>query len=244
MSFTREVTALHQIELTSRCNLRCQYCPSKDIADGKYPNRPSVDITDENFYAALRWVDYYVRKGTQGELNLAGIGESTMHPKFVEYLKAARAVLPNQKIVLATNGLIHDEEMVKAIAPFKPEVYVSMHRPEKAGPALSMYKRYGIAFGGTIDPALSPNDWAGQVKWESSGDRFGCPWIGYGWLFVMADGALGRCCVDASGIGKLGHVMTDAPGSISTAPYELCKSCYQIVPIENWNQKEGKFNHE
>ncbi len=241
--FPREVTSIHQIELSSRCNLRCPYCPSRDIADGKYPNRPALDITEENFYATLKWVSYYVTKGTQGELNLAGIGESTMHPKFVQFVKDARGVLPSEKIILATNGLIHDEEMVKAIAHYRPEIHISLHRPEKAGPAISMYKKYGIAAGASIDSALAPNDWAGQVKWESSGQRFNCPWLSRGWLFVMADGNIGRCCLDASGQGKLGHVVDDAPGTLKTSPYELCKGCYQNVPVVGWNQKEGRMEN-
>lgn len=238
-AFPRSVTGIHQIEITSRCNLRCVYCPSPSIVAGKYPNRPAVDMTRENFERTLLWVDFYLRQGTQGELNLAGIGESTLHPELLDFVRLARVVMGNGgRIVFATNGLICDETMVKELAALKVRVWVSLHRPEKAAIAVDLYRRHNMLDGVSSDPSINSNDWAGQVKWIKSGARFPCPWMKNGWLMAMADGRLTSCCLDAQGIGIVGHV-NDPLGSAETKPYELCKKCYQDIESSTWNQEQG-----
>jgi hypothetical protein len=165
------------------------------------------------------------------ELNLAGIGESTMHPDFVEYVFRAREVMgPDIRLVLATNGLLMTDELAKAIAPSGIRVYVSMHRPEKAGPAIEACKRAGIIDGVSADPALSATNWAGQVKWHVSTDIKGhrCPWIRGGRLMVMSDGRITRCSFDSTADDVLGTVWDDVT-KIETSPYSLCKNCH-LVP--------------
>lgn len=237
--FPRSITSLHQIEITSRCNLRCIYCPSPAIVAGKYPNRQAVDMSRETYERALEWVAYFIRKGTQGELNLAGIGESTIHPEFIPFVRMARNVMgPTGRIVFATNGIECSEEMVSELSALGARVYVSLHRPEKAGLAIELYRKYGLLEGVSVDPSINANDWAGQVKWTNSGQRFPCPWMALGWVAVLADGRFSKCCIDAQGIGILGHV-NDPVGAIFTEPYKLCQSCYQTIDPAHWNQKEG-----
>ena len=239
MKFPRAVTAIHQVEITSRCNLRCAYCPSRDITAGKYPNRAAVDMTRTTFERALAWVLFYARQGKQHELNLAGIGESTLHPEFIDFVGLARAALPTGRLIFATNGLIHDEAMVKAIAPYAPEVWVSLHRPERAGPAIEVYKKYGLLHGISAHPATQANTWAGQVTWFDSSLPSPCPWLRDGWVMVMADGRITTCCIDAQGLGVVGHV-DDPLGAISLQPYALCKNCYQTIdPAFAWDQRRG-----
>jgi len=116
---------IHQIEITSRCNLKCVYCPSYKLP------RPKLDMTREHYEQALDWAKFFQAQGTQTELNLAGIGESTLHPNFVEYLWLARQKLgPKQVLLFATNGLLMTDALAKEIQPLEPRVYVSMHRPE------------------------------------------------------------------------------------------------------------------
>jgi hypothetical protein len=233
-TFPRQVRAVHQIEITSRCNLKCAYCTHPTMS------RPKIDMTRAHYERALEWVAHFVNGGTQHELNLAGIGESTMHGHFVEYVALAREVVgPSVKLVFATNGVVHDEAMIAALAPYKPEVWVSLHRPEKAAKAATLYKKYGMLHGMTIDPAVNANDWAGQVKWHNdTPGQIPCQWLREGKIFVLADGRISRCCLDASGIGIIGHV-DDPIGSIKTSPYELCKACYQSITVDGWDQRLG-----
>lgn len=195
-------------------------------------------MTREIFERSMLWVNFFVKRGTQGELNLAGIGESTMHPEFLDFARLARAVMGTGRIVLATNGLICSEEIAKELAALKIGVWVSLHRPEKAALAVQIYRKHGILIGTSSDPSLNANDWAGQVKWIDSGNKFPCPWLSSGWVMAMSDGRLTTCCLDAQGIGVVGHV-NDPLGSVETKPYELCKKCYQVITEPGWNQKEG-----
>lgn len=215
----------HQIEITSRCNLRCRYCPSRDLP------RPKMDMEEAVFRRALHWASVFVQQGTQRELNLAGIGESTMHPQFVDWVHLAReAVGPNCELVLATNGILVTDELARAIAPSKIKVFVSLHRPEKAGPAVEALKRAGILAGVSADPSISATNWAGQVNWHVSVGRRLCEWVRGGKFIVLADGRVSRCAFDASGVGTIAHIDDDLT-KFQTTPYVLCRTCDQDVGV-------------
>src|SRR3990167_4554438 len=96
------INHIHQIEITSHCNLRCVYCPSPNLG------RPKVHMDRPTFERSLAWAKaLHDRSPGQPELNLAGIGESTLHPFFQEYIERARAVMGwDIEFVLATNGLL------------------------------------------------------------------------------------------------------------------------------------------
>lgn len=218
--YPRPVRDIHQIELTSRCNLRCKYCPSPHLP------RPKMDMTMDVFEKALALVKHYVKIGTQTELSLTGIGESLMHPNFLEMVGAAReAIGPNRPLVITTNGLLLDDKMCNALAFFNPQVYVSLHRPEKAGPAIEAAKRAGIFFGANPAPSTSAFNWAGQVNWHVSAPRTKCEYLRSGWAVVLADGRVTTCCLDADGSGVIGLV-DDAPSSLMMKPYKLCETCH------------------
>lgn len=184
-------------------------------------------MTRETFERAL-----FVAKQLPGEpeLNLAGIGESTMHPEFVDFLFLARERMPNTVLLLASNGLLMTNELAKAIAPTGVHVFISLHRPEKAGPAIEACKRYGILAGISGDPSIAATDWAGQVKWHVSTQLKGapCPWVRNGRLMVMSDGRITRCSFDSTADDVLGSVWDDVT-QIETSPYKLCESCHLVV---------------
>ena len=230
----RLITTLHQIELSSKCQLKCVYCPSPTM------KRPQGFMAREHFLAALDWVRLFVRRWTQGELNLAGTGESTLHPDFPEFIGLARAALgPVQALLFPTNGIALTEEIVEACVRHDCRVYVSLHQGSRAGmPAIQLAKRRGVLAGYSVDAAVQPTDWAGQVKdWPVSfTEETRCPWIREGWCMVLSDGRLTTCSFDAEGAGVVGLV-TDAPGSLSVAPYSLCASCHQQIGVighEQW----------
>lgn len=222
------ITNIHQIEMTSKCNLACKYCPQHS----NLMKRPKVHMSAEHYALALKWARMFVVGYGQRSLNLAGIGESTIHPDFVRNVHLAReAVGPGCELVLATNGVAVTDEMIKAIAPAKPRVFVSMHRPEKAGPAVEISKKYGVFAGASADPTLAATNWAGQVKWHVSVQgRRQCMWVKGGMVMIMADGGVTRCSYDASGIGRICDV-TDNLRDWATAPYALCRGCDQDVGL-------------
>lgn len=220
------ITRIHQIEMTSRCNLKCKYCIHPTMP------RAKLDMSDEHFYRALELVKYFCDKGTQGgELDLCGVGESTLHPKFAEFILAARqAVGKHRMLSLPCNGIDVSEDLIKVMAEAGLSVWVGMHRPERAGPVVNLMRKHGVLAGISTDPAMAAVDWAGQVKWEVTAARSPCPWIREGRSFVMADGNITTCAFDGSGAGIVGHIMDDIESivKIDMKPYSLCKSCHQI----------------
>lgn len=213
------VESIHQLELSSHCNLRCVYCPSRHLG------RPKLYMSRTHFERSIELVWQLHKNGTQTELNLAGIGESTMHPRFYEFVEHARVVLgPRIDLVLATNGLDMTRELAAHLERYGVRTWVSLHRPEKAGPAVNLLREAGALAGVSADPSIAAIDWAGQVKWQrSAGERGLCPWTHAGRVMLMADGRFTRCCLDADGRGLLGHIDQGLPEY--TSPYVLCAKC-------------------
>lgn len=223
------VTAIHQIEITSRCNLRCRYCVHPSMS------RAKQDMDESTYRQTLALTQALIRKypGRQTELNLAGIGESTMHPEFVRFLYLAReAVGPRMSLVIATNGLLMTPALAREIKDARPDVYVSMHRPEKAGPAIEALRAEGLLRGVSADPSIAAVDWAGQIKWHVSTPAKGtqCKWVRTGWAIALSDGRLARCSFDGTASETIGTVW-DEPDSLRTAPYALCDSCHLDVGV-------------
>lgn len=214
------IRQIHQIEITSRCNLRCRYC-----VHPKMP-RPKVDMDVRTFVRALEVTYNFQQLKSQGSLNLAGIGESTIHPQFVEFVTLARELLgPNQDLVLATNGVAVTKEMTDALVPLRVRVFVSLHRPERAKLAIDLLSDRGLLAGVSADPSLAATDWAGQVEWKVTAPKGQiCPWLKGGMAFVMADGNVTRCAFDGKGTGIIGTIHDD---HWTTAPYALCRDCNQ-----------------
>ncbi len=225
------IQQIHQIEITSRCNLKCKYCAHPTMT------RAKVDMTWDIFKRAIFLTKFCLEHGYQGQLNLAGIGESTMHPEFIPFLAYARQELgKQQELVLATNGLLVDDAMAQAMEPYRPKVFVSAHRPEKAGPAVEALRRVGLLEGISVDPTAAAVDWAGQVKWHVSAKKSECPWLPGGWAMVLSDGRITRCCFDATGIGVIGHVNDEMQPF--TSAYSLCDRCHHTVPAEFQRKEE------
>jgi hypothetical protein len=84
--------------------------------------------------------------------------------------------------------------------------------------------------GVSADPTLSAINWAGQVDWYVTAAPKKCAWVVSGWAFVMADGRVSKCCLDATGEGVFGHIDDDLT-KFETSPYTLCRTCDQDVGV-------------
>src|SRR5215213_6142386 len=71
-----------QIEPVGQCNLRCQMCPIQFRQDGP-PHGPPAFMPFETF---TRLVDDF---GDIEELQLQGLGEPMMHPRFFDMVRYA-----------------------------------------------------------------------------------------------------------------------------------------------------------
>lgn len=195
-------------------------------------------MTWETFEASLRLVKHYCNQGTQNELALTGIGESLLHPLFVDMVREARNTIgPTRPLTFSTNGLLFDDEIAAKIAPYKPEVYVSLHHLYKSGRAVDVAKRHGVLAGVNASAALAAFDWAGQIKeynkidWPVSAPAITCDYLRIGWGVILVDGSVTTCCIDASGAGVVGTVY-DAPKSLNLKPFKLCGPCHMKIPTE------------
>lgn len=220
---TVPIREIHEIELSSICNLACKYCPHPKL------QREKAHMAWETFERTLEHVAYYVRQGTQGEVSLTGIGEAILYPRFVEAVFRVRETIGHRNLVLATNGVAMTPEIAETLSKLGVITFVSTHRPEKAGPAWEMLKKAG-AFGGLntafVDSSI---DWAGQVKWHVSGKVHECTYLGAAWAVVRQDGSINACCMDAHSKHKLASVW-DEPGTLLTRAIGLCANCHLSVP--------------
>lgn len=229
-NYPRPVRDVHQIELTTRCNLRCHYCPH-------FPELPrkKEDMDWETFRASMDLVHYFVRQGTQTELSLTGIGESMLHPRFVDMVCYSRQVIgPYRPLVVTTNGLLLDDSMAASLALYKAQVYVSLHRPEKAGLAVEAAKKHGILAGVNNAFATASFNWAGtQKNWFVSAPKIKCEYLRSGWCVVLVDGRIATCCLDADGTSVVGTVEDD-PETLALSPWgdasKGCAACHMEVP--------------
>ncbi|MDR1910743.1 MAG: radical SAM protein [Helicobacteraceae bacterium] len=85
-----------RIEITDRCNLRCNYCPRSLGIDGK-----NGDMDFETF---KKIVDYCAKKGVE-IYAFIGIGEPTLYPNLVEAVAYVKNQVPNATIGFNTNGI-------------------------------------------------------------------------------------------------------------------------------------------
>lgn len=84
------------IELTNTCNLRCAKCPLVNT------KRDKGFIDDALVEKVLKDIE---SAKVPTEIALSGAGEPTLHPRLVDYVKAARSI-PNVGVIgFATNGV-------------------------------------------------------------------------------------------------------------------------------------------
>ncbi len=215
-----KVQQIHQVELTSRCNLRCRYC-----VHSKMP-RPKMDMAMDIFEQVLYLVRGFVSRGTQHELNLCGIGESTIHPQFSEMVHLAREMLPGIDLTMATNGVGMTKEIASTLAAKGVRVWASLHRPEKAALAVEMLKKVGVLAGVSVDPSLASVNWAGQVDWHVSAQPTRCMWLANGMAIAWSDGRIGTCSFDGQGTDGVIGTVWDDPDNLTIKPYSLCAGCH------------------
>jgi hypothetical protein len=198
--------------------------------------RTKQHMEREIYIKALRLAQYCYQVHGQRELNLCGIGESTMHPEFDEFVRLAREMMPDVRLVIASNGVKVTEEHIKTCARYGLDYYVSLHRPEVAGPVIEMAKKHGVLRGVSADPSIAAMNWAGQVDWHVSAQQdTPCPWLKDQMVMVTAEGDLVSCCLDGDGLSKLGTVDSDI-NQLNVKPYSLCKHCTHSVPVSTLEQ--------
>lgn len=224
------ITNLRSVEVTSRCNLRCGYCIHPTMP------RPKVDMTPEIWSRVLVWLQYFVSRGTQGEVNLSGTGEPTMHPLFPQMVADVRRVMgPAGVIQFTTNGVKCTEALVESLAPYKPRVCVSAHHINIAHPAAALYEKHGLLRGISVDPMFESQDWAGQVLWpvKTKRPKPQCRLLAERCGTVNADGVFVICCMDGKNESVIGSVFDEPAEKVpEMRDWKLCGPCWQRPPTD------------
>jgi hypothetical protein len=231
------IRTLNHIETSSICDNTCRYCPSSEV----HKHRPVGLMSQATFDRVLEWLRYYIRKGTQTEVNLYGIGESTLNPLLPSMIASVRSILPMRYGVhINTNGAWIDTsttDITQAELDFAQSIKdagishidVTGHdafKSAKASRILTQMRVQGVI---SHDFMYRPNNWAGQVDWFASEYNAGpCPWINKGQAFIMSEGQIARCCIDAFSTDLLGNIFKDIH-DIETAPMQLCKACHHTI---------------
>ncbi len=229
-----KISTINSIEISSLCNLKCQYCPAS--AQKEYRDVGLMDM--ETFKRAIIWVQYFADRGTQLELNLFGVGEPLLNPQIAEFVRIARVHVPmSREVHLNTNGIFMTREMgLKLKDAGISSIDITGHDPYHSAKTIRILRDLGIPGQLSIDPIVRPNDWAGQVDWFESEFRYDCPWIYRGQVMVMSDGSVTVCCIDAFAKGVLGSVKDDL-AELEVEAFELCKSCHHDVPERIVNEE-------
>lgn len=168
--------APNQLSISATCNARCLFCSNDQ---NPFPIHRNVfrDVND------IRWQLSLLPSHYRDEIMLSeslpgriSEGEAFLHPQFFEILELIRRKFPTNKLCFTTNASLLDEAFVAKLAGFRPmEINVSMHsanpgnwakifqtpvrKAETAIRSLSLLKRAGIPFTGTIVPMPAVTGW-------------------------------------------------------------------------------------
>jgi hypothetical protein len=219
-----KINTIMNIEVSSKCNNNCPYCPAQLQA----MHREVGFMSMETFEKCMEWVKHFTKQRTQTELNLFGIGEPTMNPYIIDMVRMARNCIPIDGIVhMNTNGNKFTMEMAQALKDAGiNRMSITDHKAYETVNAIRILQHVGIPFTVSRDAIHSPNNWAGQVKWFKPDYKYPCPWLNRGQVMIMWDGRVTTCCLDMAARGVVGTVDDDLT-QVDLKPYELCTDCHQ-----------------
>ncbi len=220
------IERISQVEITSRCSLRCKYCPQPKM------HREKMDMPDHVFERVLYWLGEFHRDGKQQDVNLHHFGESTLHPKFVEWVDRITDVIPEARV--SSNGVGVTPEMISGLKEAGLTcLSLSIHRPEVVQKVAEWCIDAGLKYDWASGPLSAPHNWAGQVEGRNSewAKSYTCGFLEHQECVVLSDGRIANCCIDAEGLSAQGTVFDDLR-QMDLRPFSLCKACHHQVPAQ------------
>ncbi len=100
-----------QIELTTRCNLRCEFCARATVIEQDKRQVGDVDWSMLETIAArlAEYGDNYIW------VSFGGMGEPTLYPRVIDAIKLVKQSIPDSTLKLVSNITTLDEEFGDAI---------------------------------------------------------------------------------------------------------------------------------
>ena len=215
-----------QIEMTNHCNRHCVYCGNPIM------KRPKGFISDTTIERCI-WLLKQIRQ--TDSVGLHHFGESTLHPKLVDYIKRfnEEGITP----FLNTNGDFLTDDLITKLAETKlSSVVISGHLEFSKRYALyekcvaagitaywqtDMVKENGLTtMGGqvpieTMDPnapvLIDPMTQCGFLRKEMG--------------IILWNGDITTCCFDYEGHGIFGNIFYDNVVNLKPVPFSVCATC-------------------
>jgi hypothetical protein len=222
------------IELSSLCNLKCLYCINRRLKEDP-ARRPGL-MTDKVFDQACIVLKELCDRGTQREIHLNGNGESLLDYKLIDRIKKVREIMgPNRHIGLSTNGVLINKNSAKELKESGlSQLDISPHWPYHARRAAYLMFESGMKKGMvSMGCMVMSHNWAGQLEPEHSIKcvlKNQCDPLIEGRGYVLSEGNVTPCCYDYRNLGVYGNVFDDDLLDRQIKPFELCKTCHQIIP--------------
>lgn len=212
---------IYAIEISNKCNLKCNYCPHQ------IQKREKGFMTIENFKKSLE----LVKQLKQDRLTLHNFGEPLLHPQLEEFIKLAKGIVPN--VNLSTNGiLLTREKAVKLKEAGLSELYFSEHnksltkKVKEACNGLNLLKSIRYNFW---------HDWAGTAPLKKDKiliEATPCEFLLNKWVAILWDGRVNSCCMDVEGLGILGHINDKDILTKEPDIFNLCYSCHHYKAMQ------------
>lgn len=216
------IESVSQVEITSRCSLRCHYCPQPFL------KRPKADMSDDVFDRVCYWLGEFQQK----LVHLHHFGESTMHPKFIAMVDRISDIVP--EVAVSSNGVGVTREMIAALkGAGLSRIALSIHRPEVVSKVEDWCIDVGLAYEWASGPLSAKHNWAGQVEGRNSAwaETFECHFLRDQACVILQDGRVANCCIDAEGVSSEITVFDDLR-SYELKPFALCGPCHHQVPAK------------
>lgn len=237
---------IFQIELTSRCNATCSYCPHGNMS------RKKIDMTDEMFEKALELIDrdnlwetfgnYHIELHSFGEPLL--LGDRLFY--FLNRMKEEK--LPWS---LSTNGILFgkNEEFEKKLLSYNGIIEISvenvnskitledkyerinnflqLHKQLNSGTLVYLisygnvdYKRFDVNYG----PKIRKSQYELHTWSEDDKPHSHCTFLQEDFFIIQSDGSIVGCCMDAEGENKFGTVFN--PTFEKNKRWRKCDTCF------------------
>lgn len=119
------------IELTTRCDSKCVYCPRLSlIKDGRLKS-------EDMDWSMLEKLIHDLHDNDLHSVSFAGMGEGLLYPRFDDALNIVKTVMPKTKVLMFTNAITLDkhteaikgriDELVISINSFTRENYLTLN---------------------------------------------------------------------------------------------------------------------
>lgn len=212
---------IYQIEVSSLCNLSCDYCPHKKM------NRKKENMTYETFKKVIE----LTKICNQDRLYLHNMGEPLLNKQLAKFIKYACD--NNITCTFFTNGIhLNKHKIMELYNVGLRELSISEHVKGTSSKIKMMIKELGLedklVFEDVYDTKKQHN-WAMQTgnesdnHFESEGD---CIFKRKNSFVILSDGRIASCCIDYEGVSSyltIDDLLKEKTYKFKS--FSLCENC-------------------